>query len=92
LRIFRVVLFLAAFTGAAAASPESDYVASDANGDGLLQQPEFKAFITRRAKAGDGKAKWVVRFGAWGRALRTVDYDKDGQVSGGELRRYDKGG
>lgn len=73
----------------AVADPVADFIACDTNKDGLLQKAEFQAFIKRRAAAGNASAKWVVTFGAWGRALRTVDYDKDGQVSGDELRKYD---
>jgi hypothetical protein len=72
-----------------ATSAEADYRASDTNKDGLLQMAEYKAFIKRRADNGDATAKWVVRFGAWNRALNTVDTNKDGQISGDELRAYD---
>lgn len=79
----------AAFCSAAHADPVRDFIASDTSKDGLLQKAEFQAFVKRRAAAGNASAKLVVTFGAWGRALRTVDYNKDGQVSGDELRRYD---
>ena len=79
----------AGFSVTALADPVTDFIACDINQDGLLQKPEFQAFVKRRASAGNSSSKWVVRFGAWGRALRTVDYNKDGLVSGDELRRYD---
>ena len=66
-----------------------DFMSADANGNGLLEGGEFQTFIKARASAGDSSAKWVVRFGAWGRALKTVDSNKDGKVSGDELRKYD---
>jgi Ca2+-binding EF-hand superfamily protein len=75
--------------GVAIANPVTDFIACDSNKDGLLQKAEFQAFVKRRADAGNASAKWVVTFGAWGRALSTVDYNKDGQVSGDELRKYD---
>ena len=83
---------LAAFTGlasAAVADPVADFIASDINKDGLLQKAEFRAFVKRRANAGNASSKLVVRLGAWGTALRTVDFNNDGLVSGDELRRYD---
>ena len=86
---FVIVSLCAGYTGTAMADPVADFMASDTNKDGLLQKPEFQAFVKRRAIAGNSSSKWVVRFGAWGRALRTVDYNKDGLVSGDELRRYD---
>jgi EF hand len=84
-----VAFVLLESTAFAAVTAEADYRASDANQDGLLQMAEYKAFIKRRAQNGDASAKWVVRFGAWNRALRTVDSNKDGVISGDELRAYD---
>jgi EF hand len=75
--------------GTALADPVADFIACDTNKDGLLQKMEFQTFVKRRAAAGNASAKWVVTFGAWGRALKTVDTNKDGQVSGDELRAYD---
>jgi EF hand len=84
------VTIFAILLGPALADPVADFVASDINKDGLLQKAEFQAFVKRRAASGNAASKWVVRFGAWGRALATVDYNRDGQVSGDELRKYDK--
>ena len=81
------LLFLAT---AASADPVADFIASDRNGNGTLESAEFREFIKARAEAGDGSAKWVVRFGAWGRALSTVDINKDGIVTGDELRAYER--
>ena len=89
LAAFVIVSLCAGFSSIAQADPVADFIASDINKDGLLQKPEFQAFVKRRAIAGNSSSKWVVRFGAWGRALKTVDYNKDGVVSGDELRRYD---
>lgn len=88
-KTFFTVTISALLCGIAFADPVADFIASDANKDGLLQKPEFQAFVKRRAKSGNKSAKFVVTFGAWGRALTTVDYNKDGQVSGDELRKYD---
>ena len=71
------------------ADPVADFIACDTNKDGLLQKAEYQAFIKRRAAAGNASAKWVVTFGAWGRAMSTVDTNKDGQISGDELRAFD---
>ena len=89
--IASVAAHAALFAGISAAQADEvrDFLKADRNGDGLLQKAEFQSFIQARANAGDSAAKWVVRFGAWGRALKTVDYNRDGQVSGDELRKYD---
>ena len=88
----QIILTLGVFafmSSAAVADPVTDFIACDANKDGMLQKAEYQAFIKRRAAAGNSSAKWVVTFGAWGRAMRTVDTNKDGQISGEELRAYD---
>ena len=71
------------------AAEVADFVASDANKDRVLAGNEFKEFIKRRAKAGNASSKFVVTFGAWGRALRTVDTNGDRIVTPAELRAFD---
>lgn len=77
------------FIGFAMADEVGDFIASDANQNKMLEGEEFKAFIKRRAAAGNASAKWVVRFGAWGRALKTVDTNGDKIITPAELRAYD---
>lgn len=84
-----IFVFVFGLITAAVANPVSDFIASDTNKDGLLQKAEFQAFLKRRATAGDSAAKWVVRFGAWGRALKTVDTNNDSIVTPAELRAFD---
>ena len=84
-----IVLLTAASSLPARADEVQDFISADRNGNGLLEGGEFQTFVKARASAGDSSAKWVVRFGAWGRALKTVDSNKDGKVSGDELKAYD---
>ena len=67
----------------------ADFLASDTNKNRVLEGDEFKTFIKRRAIAGNSSSKWVVRFGAWGRALKTVDTNGDQIVTPAELRAFD---
>ena len=71
------------------AAEVADFLASDANKNKQLEGDEFKTFVKRRAIAGNTSSKWVVRFGAWGRALRTVDINGDKIVTPTELRAFD---
>lgn len=71
------------------ADPVSDFIKSDINKDKQLQPAEFQTFVKLRAKNGDRGAKWVVRFGAWGRALKAVDSNGDKIVTPAELRAFD---
>ncbi|MEO1700502.1 MAG: hypothetical protein AAFR71_00485 [Pseudomonadota bacterium] len=77
------VLFAAT---SAFADPVADFIASDRNGDRLLQRDEFRTFVDLRADAGGKMAKQVRAFGAYGRAFTRVDTNNDGTVSGDELR------
>jgi hypothetical protein len=71
------------------ADPVADFLASDTNNSRTLEGDEFKAFVKRRAVAGNASSKWVVRLGAWGRAWRTVDTNGDAVVTPAELRAFD---
>jgi hypothetical protein len=71
------------------AAEVADFLASDLNKNKVLEGDEFKTFVKRRAIAGNTSSKWVVRFGAWGRALRTVDTNGDKIVTPAELRAFD---
>ncbi|MGL4404553.1 MAG: hypothetical protein ACRCT6_02255 [Notoacmeibacter sp.] len=90
MRAFAIILLvLLGLSSAANADPVADFKASDTSKDGLLQKEEFKTFVKHRAKAGNASARWVVRFGAWGRALKTVDTNNDLIVTPAELRAFD---
>jgi hypothetical protein len=90
---FKVLSIFALICGAASAKDTAaevaDFLASDLNNNKVLEGDEFKTFIKRRAIAGNSSSKWVVRFGAWGRALRTVDTNGDKIVTPAELRAFD---
>lgn len=78
-------------TATACADPVSDFIASDANGDRLLQPNEFRNFVNLRADAGGKAAQRVRSFRAYGRAFAHVDTNDDGAISGDELRALASG-
>ena len=84
-----ICLVVAFSVSYAIADEVSDFIASDSDNDGVLVGGEYREFIKRRAKAGNASAKFVVTFGAWGRALKTVDTNDDNIVTPAELRAFD---
>lgn len=58
---------------------------ADANGDGSLNQAEYTKFVQQLADQGDRQAKVVRTFGAYGRAFRYVDANKDRRLTVREL-------
>ena len=81
-------LFAAHMSGPAAAASEAAlYRQADANGNGKLNQREFRTFIRALAKNGNRLARTVRFLGIYGTAFRTSDKNKDGEVTGDELRQ-----
>lgn len=63
----------------------TNFLAADANSDGKLSRNEFRVFIDAQARDNIGRAGMVRRFGAYDRAFRTLDTNKDGSISPREL-------
>ena len=70
-----------------AAGEAALYRQADTNGNGKLNKREFRGFIQALAKNGNRLAKTVRFFGMYGMAFRISDKNKDGQLTGAELRR-----
>mgnify|MGYP000865994275 CR=1 FL=1 len=66
---------------------EANFAAANASGSGALSAAEFKAFIDLNAAAGIGKAAKIKSFGAYDKAMKGVDANKDGQVTWDEYVR-----
>ena len=74
-------------TGAHAAGEAALYRQADTNGNGKLNRKEFRGFIQALAKNGNRLARTVRFFGMYGMAFRISDKNKDGELTGAELRR-----
>ena len=68
------------------AQAKANFQSADVNDDQLLDFNEFKTFIDLNAKHGLGRAPMIRNFGAYGTAFGTADANKDGLVSGQEVR------
>lgn len=74
-------------TVAAPAIAQQDaYLAADRNGDGKLDQGEFKTFIDGMAAAGKPMAAKIKSAGRYGMAFARIDKSKDGMISPDELK------
>ena len=81
-------LFLAAAPDAGhAASEAALYAKADRNGNGKLNRKEFRSFIQALARNGNRLARTVRFLGVYNMAFRITDKNKDGQLTGAELRR-----
>lgn len=63
------------------ALPHTNFNTADADQNGALDLEEFTVFVKANAEANFGKAKRIKRFGAYKRALKKVDEDKNGAVT-----------
>ena len=68
-----------------AGKARANYIAADKNKDSKLSKAEFRAFINANAKDGLGRAGMVKRFGAYDKAFKRLDANKDGQITKPEL-------
>ena len=59
----------------------ANFASANASGSGALSAPEFKAFIDLNAAASIGKAAKIKSYGAYDRAFKGVDANKDGAVT-----------
>lgn len=81
-------LFAASLSGGAQAAGEAAlYREADANRNGKLDRREFRGFIQALARNGNRLARTVRFFGVYNMAFRISDRNKDGQLTGAELRR-----
>lgn len=72
---------------AQAAGEAALYRKADANGSGTLDRKEFRGFIRALAANGNRLARTVRFFGVYDLAFRITDKNKDGALTGAELRR-----
>ena len=79
-----VVLFATAPTIAeeqdSLAIAETNFIAADRDGDGKLDQYEFRFLIDANAENNIGRAATIRRFNAYDRAFQRVDRNSDGSV------------
>lgn len=83
LSLLALAAALAAF--AVPASAQEPFAAADANGDGVLDKTEFRAFIDALAEAGKPNAQKVKSAGRYDMAFGRIDKDKDGSISAAEV-------
>lgn len=75
--------------GAVTTEEVSSFVLADRDGDGVLVLDEFRVFVRHMASAGQPTARLIRTFGAYRRAFRIADRDRNGEVTPGELREAD---
>lgn len=77
--------------GAVTTGEVDAFVRADSNGDGVLNYPEFRAFVRQMAASGQSTAITIRSFGAYRLAFRRVDADRNGVATPTELRQADNG-
>ncbi len=65
------------------------YKAADKNKDGHLSLEEFRHFVQLMAKQGNGKARQIRFFRAYGYAFGIADRNRDGLIAPAELIKAD---
>ena len=99
LQFTAVICVILGLTGVASAQSvddrvtiaEANFASADANGDGVLDRDEFKAFINANAESDLGRAKQIRRFKAYGRAFSTLDADGNKSVTWAEVEAAQPG-
>lgn len=84
-----LVLFTATPTLAeepdALGNAKDNFTAADHDGDGKLDQTEFRFLIDANAEDNIGRAATISRFGAYNRAFKRVDKNRDRDVAWAEI-------